>query len=671
MRYILDGEGYIYDISFGSEIECDLGTCTEYLGEVPSNYETIEEWANNEIDKLNAWKIVDGNLIFDENKYKELQEKWKIEDEENSCATKKYVNDKFKNMNVIYDDELSSQIEGSSLILIENTKEAADIPEIYITPNNMNTKINNSINFKITNENMLKNNAVTSVISGVSFKIDEDRSIILNGTATEDIEFILNGSLNSTKTLFFLKANQNYFKCGLSKKVLLNLYGNDGTDLELISSGSNGDLLFTNTKYITCTTLKVASGTKFNDETIFPMIQVGEYSSSINYEYIECKENDVLTIDLQGYIFENDDSISINRDEFTFNKHLFLAPSDDLLPDDELVPYDYFKDVLSGYVTTQISRENNTLIQCDKDVSMSVKYFSKDYLNNKFAEIEVAEEEIKLSVENKVNNEDYTKASIVAKINDDTSSIKIEADNVDIEANDVLNILAGNSINLLTYGLTIDSTNFKVTSEGNMTCNEGLFKGTINTNKDMIVGDNVYVGQNQSSSSDNIKYIYLSENGYIKRHKINDKDYISIYSNLNTRLSCNDTGYINVMEDTIQSSHNISVTSDKRLKKDIKDIDVSWINELKIKEFEYKNTPNKKQIGVIAQDYIGKDFSKYFLNQGIDQYYSVTYGNITNALIKYCQELNSKVENLTDMYNKQQEQIDKLNKEIEILRREK
>ena len=90
-----------------------------------------------------------------------------------------------------------------------------------------------------------------------------------------------------------------------------------------------------------------------------------------------------------------------------------------------------------------------------------------------------------------------------------------------------------------------------------------------------------------------------------------------------------------------------------------------------IQMFEYKNTPNKKQIGVIAQDYIGKDFSKYFLNQGIDQYYSVTYGNITNALIKYCQELNSKVENLTDMYNKQQEQIDKLNKEIEILRREK
>ena len=32
MRYILDNEGYMYDVSFGAEISCSLGNCTEYTG---------------------------------------------------------------------------------------------------------------------------------------------------------------------------------------------------------------------------------------------------------------------------------------------------------------------------------------------------------------------------------------------------------------------------------------------------------------------------------------------------------------------------------------------------------------------------------------------------------------------------------------------------------------
>ena len=68
MRYILK-DGYIDEISFDAVIECKNQTCTEYTGEVPAGYDTLEEWLDGEIDKLNAWKIQNGNLVFDNVKY--------------------------------------------------------------------------------------------------------------------------------------------------------------------------------------------------------------------------------------------------------------------------------------------------------------------------------------------------------------------------------------------------------------------------------------------------------------------------------------------------------------------------------------------------------------------------------------------------------------------------
>ena len=54
--------------------------------------------------------------------------------------------------------------------------------------------------------------------------------------------------------------------------------------------------------------------------------------------------------------------------------------------------------------------------------------------------------------------------------------------------------------------------------------------------------------------------------------------------------------------------------------------------------------PDKIQIGLIAQNYENKEYSKYFLEQKEDGYYRICYGNITNALIKYCQELKKRIE---------------------------
>lgn len=76
MRYILDNEGYV-KVCSRTEIVCESKTCTAYEGDVPEGYETIEEWVLNA--NINAYKVVDGQLVYDATKDNELQEQYEKE----------------------------------------------------------------------------------------------------------------------------------------------------------------------------------------------------------------------------------------------------------------------------------------------------------------------------------------------------------------------------------------------------------------------------------------------------------------------------------------------------------------------------------------------------------------------------------------------------------------
>ncbi len=71
MRYELDGNGYVNKVFFG----CHSGTCTEYTGDVPTGYESLEKWS--EEANIRAYKIVDGQLVYDSAKDTELQNLYK------------------------------------------------------------------------------------------------------------------------------------------------------------------------------------------------------------------------------------------------------------------------------------------------------------------------------------------------------------------------------------------------------------------------------------------------------------------------------------------------------------------------------------------------------------------------------------------------------------------
>lgn len=73
MRYILDDLGYIEAVSC-TYIECSNKSCTEYTGAIPEGYESLDDWVLNA--NIRAYKIEDGNLVFDEARAAELEAEW-------------------------------------------------------------------------------------------------------------------------------------------------------------------------------------------------------------------------------------------------------------------------------------------------------------------------------------------------------------------------------------------------------------------------------------------------------------------------------------------------------------------------------------------------------------------------------------------------------------------
>lgn len=64
MQYIADADGYLLHVSFGGSIECG-DTCTEYTGQIPSGYTSMEDWYLDNADELYKWAVLsDGSGLI-------------------------------------------------------------------------------------------------------------------------------------------------------------------------------------------------------------------------------------------------------------------------------------------------------------------------------------------------------------------------------------------------------------------------------------------------------------------------------------------------------------------------------------------------------------------------------------------------------------------------------
>lgn len=316
MRYVLDDDGYLYDVSIGSEIECDLGTCTEYTGAIPSGYETIDEWFLEESDSLNAWKIIDNNLVFDNARYKRLQDLWQKQEEDNSPVLHKEIFNMKQQIEDICDVSESQYKKSTArgrVIKIDNVKKV--YPRIKLT--NIDPYSYSDIDLIATGKNMLRNDATTQTISGITFTQNEDRSITINGTSTAAIEYNIAGTSDNTSAFLCFKKNLSYYLSGLNNQTL-KMYNYDGADREEVYNGTGGRITFTDSdKLVTQIILSIDSGTTINKLTIYPQLEYGTTST----DYEEYKGTSILSFGFGEYIKQG------------------LFPSDTLYPSDDLYPY--------------------------------------------------------------------------------------------------------------------------------------------------------------------------------------------------------------------------------------------------------------------------------------------------------------------------------------------
>lgn len=453
MRYKIDNEGYITDVYFN----CHTGTCNEYTGEIPSGYETLLEWS--EKANIQAYKLVDGNLVYDPNRDEELRFIHEQEAEENTTATRGWVKNKLNSANSVVVDELSKSITGTSLVKIDDSGEY-EIPIITLS-----SSTDGRVDVVSSNKNLLGIDALTKTVNGVTFTVNADGSITLNGASTADIELDLKGTSTSIEMLFLIKGGLDYTISGLVNNVSLNLYNYDGTDRTLIGSYNNKTINLSSSEIVTYSTLYIASGKTFSNITICPQVEVGKIGTP--------------------FVQHDESRTTIN-----------------------------IKNTTGASINDLQSYEPITVLMTNKEANIDIDYFVHKYLENKFADIEKTNDEIRLSVESM--NDEFQPISDVYGLGE----LKLP----DSAGEDLIEfVVEGKSEQATRSGKNLWKLPQTSTLNGITCTNNG--DGTITLNGTATANADFYVEDNSSNYTNGEKY-YISSN-------INKSDVTIIIANYN------------------------------------------------------------------------------------------------------------------------------------------
>lgn len=272
--------------------------------------------------------------------------------------------------------------------------------------------------------------------------------------------------------------------------------------------------------------------------------------------------------------------------------------------------------------------------------------------------------EVNIEVGKKYNTSDFTNAKITAKLNDGTSSVQISADKIDLSATDILNLLAGNEINLTSKNIILKSTNFNVDKNGKTIMNDATITGgTINLKSNNARSPKFIIeGIGQSGGSFINKYW---SDGMNVSNGDTPLSTISVGTNSDSEqygmiMLRNSNYFSNYISTTVQAygitTPTLTQTSLAKQKKNfekMQDNAIEIIKNIDIYKYNLKSEKDtdKKHMGfVIGDEY---NYSKEVTsldNKGVDNY------SFTSLCCKAIQE--------------QQELIEQLQKEIKQLKGE-
>ena len=132
--------------------------------------------------------------------------------------------------------------------------------------------------------NILPNNGTSTTINGITFTVNEDKSITLNGTATDNANFPIFGTgWNITDEQITL-ATGTYFTIGTGTNNAI-VYCRDGINNINAATQLNNVQVTNQLALITYVYIQVPSGKTVSNETIYPMIVKGEYTKNTFPKY--------------------------------------------------------------------------------------------------------------------------------------------------------------------------------------------------------------------------------------------------------------------------------------------------------------------------------------------------------------------------------------------------
>ena len=488
MRLELDANGYVLATFWG----CCSNECIEYTGAIPKGYESYIDWDNNAI--INAYYLDEnGDLVLDGDKLLEIELKIEKETIDNAPI---YHKDLYGITGVFNSTYQSQKAEGN-VIAIDNVKKINPIVKI----SDINCYEYNKLDIITQGKNMLKNDAKTETIGEVRFTKLINGGILINGTATEDIEYNLSGSSDNTTSLFALKKNKNYYlnigdlECEMKY--------NDGTTSQ-VYIGSSGVINLSEHKQVTQVLIKIPSGTTIEDKVIYPMLEYG--TSPSEYESYKSR---LLTIDFSELIEEALFPINPNL------KHSALKTG-----------------TTKSGVSKALSQSETAIgIYPSDDLFPSGTFLDYIYIENG-------------EVYGSVEGREYYLMSANVNLFDGYDVVYTMQDTY-IEMEYCIN-------NLKLEGTVTKNNNFKVLEDGSIEAHNGLFSGKIT-----IDGDRPDYGNNDFSDL-HIKYYEKTEGkGF---NGTSEVDYIEENTN-ETKLFSNGMFLQNKYKNTLSSSS--SYTGDK------------------------------------------------------------------------------------------------------------
>ena len=155
-------------------------------------------------------------------------------------------------------------------------------------------------------KNLLKNNAVTKTVSGVTFTINDDKSITVNGTATAQISFIINDKVGL--------GIGNYILTGCPSEGSWNtFYLTAYASSAWLSAPDFGSGCKIENKTVTQIVISIASGYTANNLTFKPMLRDADitddtyepYKESVDERLIQNKSDIAVNKSTLGYQCKN------------------------------------------------------------------------------------------------------------------------------------------------------------------------------------------------------------------------------------------------------------------------------------------------------------------------------------------------------------------------------